>query len=189
MLNDEREPALEIAASISPRLRARARFFARRHLIPIAIGTGVVTGTAAGVFIVVLTAFEKPTMTLLAVTLVAFGIFAGAVANVMLMLTREKLADSDDIAAALAATTPHERPHFLCKIEERLGNRFWSSPMTTSQLVMMFDDVREEHGDRARQKRQNERRAKREQQRYIDELMNRNPGNFGSIKGTAQSLR
>lgn len=170
MPKDESEPTLVTAASLLPGLRARARFFARRHLIPIAIGTGVMVGLSAGLFIVFLAHSEKPTFMLFGIALVAFGIFAGAVANVMLLLLRERLADSDDIAAALAATTPHERPHLLNKIEERLGNRLWSSPMTTSQLVMMFGDVRDEHGDRARQKRLNERRAKREQTRFVEQL-------------------
>jgi len=90
----------------------------------------------------------------------------------VILLPRKRTASGRDIAAALMAATDHERPHLLAGIEERLASRLWSAPMTTFQLVLMFEEVRARHGDRARRKRLAERKEWAGQKRLVGNLTN-----------------
>lgn len=79
-------------------------------------------------------------------------------------------ASSRDIAAAMAAATARERPHLLAQIEERLSDPYWRTPMTVFQLVTMFREVRQVHGERAYRTQRREQAARAEQERALAQL-------------------
>ncbi|MBL4791515.1 MAG: hypothetical protein JKY97_00870, partial [Citromicrobium sp.] len=87
-----------------------------------------------------------------------------------IFMARKRTANGEDFAAALMAATEHERPHLIVAIENRLSSRLWSAPMTMFQLVLAFDEVREQHGDRAMRKRLVDQRDRIEQDRFIGQL-------------------
>lgn len=104
----------------------------------------------------------------IALTTPGFACFVIALGPIF--MSRKRTAKSEDIAAALTAATAHERPYLIAAIENRLSSRLWSAPMTTFELVLAFEDVREQHGDRARRKGLVDQRGRIEQERFVSQL-------------------
>jgi pyruvoyl-dependent arginine decarboxylase (PvlArgDC) len=100
----------------------------------------------------------------------ALSLTAIGVAIFPLVARMHSTASGRDIAAALVAATDRERPHMLAEIKGRLSNRYWRSPMTVFQLVMMFREVRKLHGERAYRRQLREQAARAEQVKSIAEL-------------------
>jgi hypothetical protein len=83
----------------------------------------------------------------------------------------DRTANSRNIAAAMIAATERERPHLLAEIEGRLSNPYWRASMTVFQLVMMFREVRQVHGERVYRRQQWESAARAEQEKYVTQLV------------------
>ena len=130
---------------------------------------GVLAGSGAALLGALATGVWETGNAPLFVALTAPGFASLVIALAPMFLARRCLADGGDIAAALASATAHERPHLLIEIEGRLSSRLRSEPMTTIELVLAFEDVREQHGDRARRRRLFEERGRIEQQRFVSQ--------------------
>lgn len=85
-------------------------------------------------------------------------------------MSRYSPASTTDIAAAIMAATERERPHLLKEIERRLTNTYCSDPITVLQLVLMFDEVRAAHGERAHRKELRKQAARAEQEKSLAQL-------------------
>ena len=170
MNDDDDRPRFDSDAVPAPGWAARIRFSARLHPVAIAILGGLFAG-GGGAFLVALASglwADGNASLFTAFTAPGFACFVIALAPIF--LARRRVADGADIAAALATATAHERPHLLAAIESRLSSRLRSEPMTTIELALAFEDAREKHGDRARQRRLFEERGRIEQKRFVVQL-------------------
>ena len=152
----------------APGLIARIRFFARRHPVAIMIFRGLFAGGGGATLVALASGLWADGNASLFIAFTAPGFACFVIALAPILLARRRVADDEDIAAAL---TGHERPHLLAAIASRLSSRLRSEPMTTIELVLAFEYVREQHGDRARQKRLFEERGRIEQKRFVSRLV------------------
>lgn len=162
--------APHLGALPAPGLITRARFFASRHPIAVAVPLAIII--AFGVATVAAFGLEVsperrevfiPGVVAISLTAIGAAIFP-------LVAGMNRTASSRDIAAAMIAATERERPYLLAEIEGRLSNRYWRAPMTVFQLVMMFREVRQTYGERAYRKHCREQAARAEQEKYITQL-------------------
>lgn len=170
MFDDNDRPRFDSAALPAAGWVARTRFFVRRHPAEIAAFGGLFAGGGGAVLIVLASGFWSAGNEVVFIAFIAIA-FATLLTGIMLLfVTRERAATGNDFAAALMAATAHEQPHLLAAIENRLSSRLWSTPMTTFELVMAFEEVRERHGDRARRKRLVDQHGRIEQERFVGQL-------------------
>lgn len=170
MFDDNDRPRFDSAALPAAGWGARMRFCVRRRPAELAAFGGLFAGGGGAVLIVLASGFWSAGNEVVFIAFVAIA-FATLLTGIMLLfVTRERAATGNDLAAALAAATTHERPHLLATIENRLSSRLWSAPMTTFELVLAFEEVRAQHGDRARRKRLVERHGRIEQERFLSQL-------------------
>ena len=164
------DPVLENAAIAAPPWVARARFFVRRHPLAVLLPLALFAGAGAALLVAISSglwaAGKGPIFALL--TTPGFALIA--IAFMPIILARKRVASTQDIAAALAAATAHERPILITKMDERLRSRLELAPMTTFQLALMFEEVRERHGHRARNERCTEQRIKTEQLHFVSHI-------------------
>ena len=151
----------------TPRWTTRMRFFVRRHPFALVIVGGLLAGGGTALIIVLTAGFGFAGNGPLFVAGTATGFAALLTGFIPLFVTWERAATTSEIAAALGSATMHERPHLATRIEARFATRVWSTPMTIFQLVLLFSEVRSEHGDRARQKRLVDECTKIEQERFV----------------------
>ena len=149
---------------------ARLRFSVRRHPIVIAAFGGLFAGGGSALLVVLLSGIWRGETGAIFIVFASIGSAAFLTGLMPLFVTRDRAATGSDIAAALAAATASESPHLMRAIEERLASRIWPDPMTTIQLTLLFDEVREKHGDRTRRRRLNDRIIHREQIRLMDDI-------------------
>ena len=166
--NDRRE--FDNTVLLAPGLVARLRFFIRRHPVAIAVFGGLFAGGGAALLVVLLSGIWRGETGAILIVFASIGSAAFPTAIMPLFVARDRAATGSDIAAAVAAATARERPHLMRGIEERLASRFWPNPMTTIQLTLLFDDIRKEHGDRARRLRVKDRIIDREQKRLMGDI-------------------
>lgn len=170
MTESKSSSAPQLGALPTPGLITRARFFASRHPIAVAvplaiiIAFGVATVAAFGLGV----SSERKAVFIPGVA--AISLTAIGVAIFPLVARMHRTASSRDIAAAMIAATDRERPHLIAEIEGRLSNRYWRAPMTVLQLVMMFREVRQTYGERAYRKHCREQAARAEQETYVAQL-------------------
>lgn len=170
MFDDNDRPRFESAALPVPGWGARMRFFVRRHPAELAAFGGLFAGGGGAVLIVLASGFWSAGNEVVFIAFIAIA-FATLLTGIMLLfVTRERAATGNDFAAALAAATAHERPHLIAAIENRLSSRLWSAPMTSFELAMAFDEVREQHGDQARRRQFVDQRGRIEQKRFVGQL-------------------
>lgn len=170
MFEDNDRPRFDSDAFSAPGWIARMRFFVRRHSVAITILVGLFAGGGGALLVALASGLWADGNAPLFMALATPGFACLVIALGPIVMARKRTAKSDDIAAALAVATMHERPHLLAAIENRLSSRFWSAPMTTFELAMAFEEVRDQHGDRARRKRLVERHGRIEQERFLSQL-------------------
>lgn len=146
------------------------RFFVRRHPVAIALPVGLFAGGSAALLVALASGLWADGNAPLFMALATPGFACLVIAFGPIFMARKRTAKSEDFAAALAAATMHERPHLVAAIESRLSSRLWSAPMTTFELAMAFEDVREQHGDRARRRQFVDQRGRIEQKRFVGQL-------------------
>ncbi len=170
MTDSKSSTALRLGALPTPGLITRARFFASRHPIAVAVPLAIII--AFGVATVAALGLEvSPERRKVFIPgVVAISLTAIGVAIFPLVARMHRTASSRDMAAALVAATDRERPHLLAEIKGRLSNAYWRAPMTVFQLVMMFREVRQMHGERAYRKHCREQAARAEQETYVAQL-------------------
>lgn len=170
MFDDNDRPGIDSAALPAPGWGARIRFFVRRHPVAITILVGLLAGGGAALLVASETGLWADGNAPIFMALATPGFACFVIALGPVVMARKRTANGEDFAAALAAASVHERPHLLATIENRLSSRLWSAPMTTFELVLAFEEVREQHGDRARCKRLVDQRGRIEQKRFIGQL-------------------
>jgi hypothetical protein len=170
MTDDLLENAQPIVELPDPGLISRARFFASRHPIVVAVPLAVIIAfgiATLAAFVLDVTPERRavfiPGGAALSLTAIGVAIFP-------LIARMHSIVGERDIAAALVAATDRERPNLLAEIEGRLSNRYWRAPMTGFQLAMMFGEVRKLHGERAYRKQLREQAARAEQVKSIAQL-------------------
>ena len=170
MIDDSSPQCLDSDALPTPGWPTRMRFFVRCHPATFATAGGLFVG-GGGAFLVVLTSgFGFAGNGPLFVASMVTGFTALLTGFMPLFITRGRAANVSEIAAALGNATLQERLRLASKIEARLASRIWSTPMSIFQLVVLFGEVRAEHGDRARQKRLVDKRTEIEQERFYGQL-------------------
>lgn len=170
MFDDDDRPRFDSAALPAAGWGARMRFCVRRRPAELAAFGGLFAGGGGAVLIVLASGFWSAGNEVVFIAFVAIAFATLLTAIMLLFVTRERVAMGNDFAAALAAATAHERPHLLVAIENRLSSRLWSAPMTTFELVLAFEEVREQHGDRARRKRLVDQHGRIKQERLVGQL-------------------
>ena len=170
MTDSKSSSAPHLGALPAPGLITRARFFASRH--PIAVSVPLAIIIAFGVATVAAFGLGVPSerKAVFIPGVAAISLTAIGVAIFPLVARMHRTASSRDIAAAMIAATDRERPHLIVEIEGRLSNRYWHEPMTVLQLVMMFREVRQAHGERAYRKHCRQQAARAEQETYVAQL-------------------
>lgn len=170
MIDNQSANAQPIAGLPHPGPISRARFFASRH--PIAVAVPLVVIIAFGIatlaaFVLDVTPERRevfiPGVAAISLTAIGAAIFP-------LVARMHSIASGRDITAALVAATDRERPHLLAEIEGRLSNRYWRAPMTVFQLAAMFREVRQVHGERAYRKQLRTQAARTEQEKSLAQL-------------------
>ncbi|TMM46746.1 hypothetical protein [Qipengyuania marisflavi] len=163
-------PVLEDTAVSTPSLVAHARFFVRRHPVSVLFPLALFVGAGAALLVAISSglwaAGKGPVFALLATP----GFALIAIAFMPIILARKRIASIQDIAAALAAATAYERPILIAKIDERLRSRVELAPMTTFQLALIFEEVRERHGQRARNQGCAGERIKTAQLQFVSQI-------------------
>jgi hypothetical protein len=169
-MTDDLPDAQPVAGLPHPGTINRARFFASRHPIAVAVPLAVIIAfgiATLAAFVLDVTPERRevfiPGVAALSLTAIGVAIFP-------LIARMHSIASDRDIAAALVAATDRERPNLLAEIEGRLSNRYWRAPMTGFQLAMMFREVRKLHGERAYRKQLREQAARAEQVKSIAQL-------------------
>lgn len=170
MTDDLPENAQPIAGLPHPGLISRARFFASRHPIAISVSLAVIIAFAVATLSALVLDVTPERKELFIPGIAAISLTAIGVAIFPLIARMHSTASGRDIAAALVAATDRERSHLLAEIEGRLSNRYWRSPMTVFQLVMMFREVRQAHGERAYRRQLREQAARAAQEKSISQL-------------------
>jgi hypothetical protein len=153
-----------------PGLFARVRFFASRHPVAVAVPLALIIAFGAATLAAFALEFSPERRGVFIPGVVAISLTAVGMVILPAIARMHSIASSRDIAAAMVAATERERPHLLAEIEGRLSNPYWPAPMTVLQLVMMFREVRQAHGDRAYRRQRREREARTEQERSIAQL-------------------
>lgn len=161
-------PALPHPGPIS-----RARFFASRYPVAIAIPLSLLVAFAAATAVVFALDLspEKRWASALYLTAISLTVISAVMFTAIARMHRP--AGSNDIAAAIMAATERERPHLLKEIESRLNNTYCRDPITVMQLVIMFDEVRAAHGERAHRKELRKQAARAEQEKSLAQLSTR----------------
>ena len=170
MFDDNDRPRFDSGALPTPGWVARARFFVRRHPVAIMILGGLFAGGGAALLVALASGLWADGNAPLFMALATPGFACFVIALGPIVMARRRTAKGEDFAAALAAATMHERPHLVAGIESRLSSRLWSAPMTTFELAMAFEEVRDQHGDRARRERLVNHRGRIEQERFVGQL-------------------
>lgn len=149
---------------------ARARFYASRHPIAVAVPLAIIIAFSAATLAAVIMDVSSerravfiPGMVAISLTAIGAGLFP-------VIARMNSTASSRDIAAAMAAATDRERPHLLAQIEVRLSDNYWRTPLKVFQLVTMFREVRQVHGERAYRRQLREQAARAEQERALAQL-------------------
>lgn len=170
MTDSKSSSAPQLGALPTPGLITRARFFASRHPIAVAVPLAIII--AFGVATVAALGLGVPSQRKAAFIpgVAAISLTAIGAAIFPLVARMQRTASSRDIAAAMIAATDRERPHLLAEIEGRLSNPHWRAPMTVFQLVMMFREVRQTYGERAYRKHCREQAARAQQETYVAQL-------------------
>lgn len=170
MTHDLLENAQPIIELPDPGLISRARFFASRHPIVVAVPLAVIIAFGVATLSALVLDVTPERRELFIPGVAALSLTAIGVAIFPLIARMHRIVGERDIAAALVAATDRERPHLLAEIEGRLSNRYWRVPMTGFQLAMMFREVRQLHGERAYRKQLREQAARAEQAKSIAQL-------------------
>jgi hypothetical protein len=170
MTDNQYTDARPIAALPHPGPISRARFFASRHPIVVAVPLALIVAFGAATLVAFIFEVSPERRAVFIPGVVAISLTAIGVTIFPLIARMHNTASSRDIAVALFVATDRERPHLLAEIEGRLSNRYWRSPMTVFQLVMMFREVRQVHGERAYRKQLRAQAARAEQVKSIAQL-------------------
>lgn len=170
MFDDNDRPRFDSDVLPAPGWVARVRFFVRRHPVAIMIFCGFFAGGGGALLVALATGLWADGNAPLFMALATPGFACFVIALGPIVMARRRTAKGEDFAAALAAAAVHERPRLLAAIESRLSSRLWSTPMTTFELAMAFEEVREQHGDRARRKRLVDQHGRIKQERLVGQL-------------------
>ena len=165
------DPA-NLSRAEKPPLRARIAFGAARepNLTMLVPACALFAFCLLGPVLLVVLTGERATARMMLV-LAGFATFGWFVFGVLLIAPLGRRAASPaHIAAALHAATMHEREHLLHQMRERMGNAYLTDPLTIEELASLFRAIREEHGSRARQRAEQQDRAKRAQEDYLANL-------------------
>lgn len=149
---------------------ARARFFASRHPIAVAVPLAIIIAFSAATLAAVIMDVSPERRSVFIPGVVAISLSAIGAAIFPAIARMSSTASSRDIAAAVAAANARERPHLLAQIEERLSDPYWLTPMTVFQLVAMFREVRQVHGERAYRRQSRRQAARADQERALAQL-------------------
>jgi hypothetical protein len=160
----------QLGALPTPGLITRARFFASRHPIAVAVPLAIIIAFGAATLAAFALEVSPERREVFIPGVVAISLTAIGAAIFPLVARMHRTASSRDIAAAMIAATERERPHLLAEIEGRLSNPYWRAPMTVFQVVMMFREVRQAHGERAYRRQSWEKAARAEQEKYVTQL-------------------
>ncbi len=170
MTDSKSSTAQQLGALPTPGLITRARFFASRHPIAVAVPLAIIIAFSAATLAAFALEVSSERREVFIPGLAAICLTAIGAAIFLLVARMHKAASSRDIAAAMIGATERERPHLFAEIEGRLSNPYWRAPMTVFQLVMIFREVRQAHGERAYHRQRWEKTARAEQEKYVTQL-------------------
>jgi hypothetical protein len=170
MTESKSSPAPQLGALPTPGLITRARFFASRHPIAVAVPLAIIIAFGVATLAAFALEVSPERREVFIPGVVAISLTAIGAAIFPLVAGMNRTASSRDIAAAMIAATERERPYLLAEIEGRLSNPYWRAPMTVFQVVMMFREVRQAHGARAYRRQRWESAARAEQEKYVTQL-------------------
>jgi hypothetical protein len=170
MTDDLLENAQPIAELPHPGIISRARFFASRHPIVVAVPLSLLIAFAAATAAVFALDVSPAKRWPAALYLTSISLVAICVLMFTAIARMHRPASSNDIAAAIMTATERERPHLLNEIEAQLTNTYCRDPITVLRLVMMFNDVRATHGERAHRRHLRQQEARAEQERSLARL-------------------
>lgn len=170
MTDSKSSTAPQLGALPTPGLITRARFFASRHPIAVAVPLALIIAFGAATLAAFALEISPERRGVFIPGLAAISLTAIGAAIFPLVAGMNRTASSRDIAAAMIAATERERPYLLAEIEGRLSNPYWRAPMTGFQVVMMFREVRQNYGERAYRRQRWEKAARAEQEKYVTQL-------------------
>lgn len=170
MTDDLPENAQPIAGLPHPGIISRARFFASRHPIVVAVPLAIIIAFGAATLAAFALEVSPERRDVFIPGVAAISLTAIGAAIFPLVARMHGTASSRDIAVAMIAATERERPYLLAEIEGRLSNPYWRAPMTLFQLAMMFREVRQLHGERAYRKQLRAQAALAKQNRSLAQL-------------------
>lgn len=143
------------------------RFAARRHFALLTASVALLSGVGAAATMSFATGILAREHGHLAIALFGLSIASIVVSLLPLFLTSRRHAKAADIAAALCAATRRESPHLFAKLRERNCSRILTEPISTFELVILFEAVRSEHGDRAMRRKLASKSVRFEQDKVI----------------------
>jgi hypothetical protein len=173
MPDNQSPDARPIAALPHPGPISRARFFASHYPVAIAIPLSVLVAFAAATAVVFALDLSPAKRWPSALYLTSISLVAICALIFTAIARMHRPASSNDIAVAIMAATERERPHLLTAIEARFTNTYSRDPITVLQLVIMFNEVRAAHGERAHRRQIRQQAARAEKKRSLAQLSTR----------------
>ena len=146
---------------------ARARFFCIHHPLAVSLAFALFIGIGGVAVFGYLNsiAMEGRAGLMLAYTSACF--VNAAMGIFWLIASRRKVATAAHFAGAFAGASSDEKPHLVARLKARAASRITDEPVTTNELVSMFNSVRAEHGKRAKRRRKASAVAIAEQQEFL----------------------
>lgn len=146
---------------------ARARFFFIHHPLAVSLAFALFVGIGGVAVFGYLNgiAMEGRAGLMLAYTSACF--VNAAMGIFWLIMMRRRAATAAHFAGAFAAASSDEKPHLAARLKVRAASRITDEPVTTIELVAMFNSVREEHGKRAQRRRKARAAAIAAQQEFL----------------------
>ncbi len=149
---------------------ARARLFGIRHPMAMSLAIALfvsIGGVAAFAWLNDIAMAGRAGL-MLAYTAVCL---VNAVTSIVwLVATRRRGATPSHFAGAFAAATRDERPLPMKRLEARAASRIIVDPITTIELVVMFESVRAEHGASAVRQRRAKAAAITRQEEFVGRM-------------------
>jgi len=162
--------AQPIAGLPHPGPISRGRFFASRYPVAIAIPLSLLVAFAAATAVIFALDLSPERRWVSALYLTSISMVPIGAVIFTAIARMDRPASSNDIAAATMAASERERPHLLTEIEARLTSSYLRDPITVLQLVIMFNEARAAHGERAHRKQLRQQAARAEQERSLAQL-------------------
>lgn len=132
---------------------ARAQFFAIRHTLAVSLAIALLVGIGGVALFGYLNGIAMEGRAGLMLAYTAACLVQAVLGIVWLVVERRRVATPAHFAGAFAAAISDEKPHLAARLKARAASRITDEPVTTNELVAMFNSVRAEHGKRAQRRR------------------------------------